>query len=438
MEVPPYFTLYLLYLSAFLLAYIVLDVYLKAEIYTFARKIHGPRAYPIIGSNYVFYLGKRNYLRALLGIFDQYKLPVSLWNGNQYEYWTSNVDEIEEILNNDKMLDKGNGYSKLALCLGESLLVVSDKQWELHRNLLSKCFEPEVLQRCIRVFYDRSCHLADQIAGVREENLTQLILRITANMFFGTAGLGNIIDLLLIQRILLASEHSTEKMHNPFSAQFYYYHFNPHGRIVKHNLVYLKHYANRIVAERKSKIAKQKKMENSSQNDYRSQALLDIIIETGLSIEAATNEMILFAGETSCKSTPAFLSVCVLLSMHPDIQDQVYKEIIQVVGEYDEVTHENLKSLELTERVILESLRICPTMFSLTRYAKQRTRIGQRIIPAGCHIKIFVYDVHHQEEHWPNPRKFDPDRFLPENVAQRKRYSYLAFSGGPRNCLGKV
>nr|CAH7765320.1 unnamed protein product [Callosobruchus chinensis] len=185
MEVPPYFTLYLLYLSAFLLAYIVLDVYLKAEIYTFARKIHGPRAYPIIGSNYVFYLGKRNYLRALLGIFDQYKLPVSLWNGNQYEYWTSNVDEIEEILNNDKMLDKGNGYSKLALCLGESLLVVSDKQWELHRNLLSKCFEPEVLQRCIRVFYDRSCHLADQIAGVREENLTQLILRITANMFFG-------------------------------------------------------------------------------------------------------------------------------------------------------------------------------------------------------------------------------------------------------------
>nr|CAH7765316.1 unnamed protein product [Callosobruchus chinensis] len=63
---------------------------------------------------------------------------------------------------------------------------------------------------------------------------------------------------------------------------------------------------------------------------------------------------------------------------------------------------------------------------------------SQRIIPAGCHIKIFVYDVHHQEEHWPNPRKFDPDRFLPENVAQRKRYSYLAFSGGPRNCLGKV
>nr|CAI5865303.1 unnamed protein product [Callosobruchus analis] len=396
MEETPYFTLYLLYLSAFLLAYIVLDVYLKAEIYTFAKKIHGPKAYPIIGCNYMFYAEKRNYLRSLFYIFEQYKLPVSLWNGNQYEYWTSDADEIGEILNSDKMFNKGNGYAKLALYLGDSLLVVSDKQWELHRNLLSKCFEPDVIKRCVRVFNDGSCDLVDKIAGLRDQNPTQLILRHTANMFFGTAGLGNIIDLLFVQRILKASEHSTEKMHNPFSANFYYYHFNPHGRNVKHNLVFLKNYAKRIVAERKSKIIKLKKMNNGGKDDYRPQALLDIIIETGLSIEAATNEMILFAGETSCKSTPAFLSACVLLSMHPDIQvgflympsdtfsyvlimrrqEQVYKEVIQVVGEHEEVTYENLKSLELTERVILESLRLCPTMFSLTRYAKERTRIG--------------------------------------------------------------
>nr|CAI5865297.1 unnamed protein product [Callosobruchus analis] len=185
MEETPYFTLYLLYLSAFLLAYIVLDVYLKAEIYTFAKKIHGPKAYPIIGCNYMFYAEKRNYLRSLFYIFEQYKLPVSLWNGNQYEYWTSDADEIGEILNSDKMFNKGNGYAKLALYLGDSLLVVSDKQWELHRNLLSKCFEPDVIKRCVRVFNDGSCDLVDKIAGLRDQNPTQLILRHTANMFFG-------------------------------------------------------------------------------------------------------------------------------------------------------------------------------------------------------------------------------------------------------------
>ncbi|CAH2006109.1 unnamed protein product [Acanthoscelides obtectus] len=184
MEETPYFTLYLLYLSAFLLAYIVLDVYLKAEIYTFAKKVHGPKAYPIIGSNYIFHTKERNYLRTLFNTFDQYKLPVSLWNGNQYEYWTSNVEEIEDILNSNKTLDKGNGYSKLALYLGDSLLVVSDKSWESHRKLLSKCFEPDVLEKFISVFYDRSSDLADSIAHV-DQNPTQLILRCTANMFFG-------------------------------------------------------------------------------------------------------------------------------------------------------------------------------------------------------------------------------------------------------------
>ncbi|CAH2006112.1 unnamed protein product [Acanthoscelides obtectus] len=319
MEETPYFTLYLLYLSAFLLAYIVLDVYLKAEIYTFAKKVHGPKAYPIIGSNYIFHTKERNYLRTLFNTFDQYKLPVSLWNGNQYEYWTSNVEEIEDILNSNKTLDKGNGYSKLALYLGDSLLVVSDKSWESHRKLLSKCFEPDVLEKFISVFYDRSSDLADSIAHV-DQNPTQLILRCTANMFFGTAGLGNIIDLLFIQKVLKASQHSTEKMHNPFSANFYYYHFNPEGRIVKHNLTFLKDYANRIVAERKSKLIKLKKLSNANETDYKPQALLDIIIDTGLTIEASTNEMILFAGETSCKSAPAFLSSCVLLSIHKDIQ----------------------------------------------------------------------------------------------------------------------
>ncbi|VEN51015.1 unnamed protein product, partial [Callosobruchus maculatus] len=72
-----------------------------------------------------------------------------------------------------------------------------------------------------------------------------------------------------------------------------------------------------------------------------------------------------------------------------------------------------------------------------TNYVFYADKKSRRIIPAGCHMKIFVYDVHHQEKYWPDPRKFDPDRFLPENVSQRNRYSFLAFSDGPRNCLGK-
>lgn len=48
-----------------------------------------------------------------------------------------------------------------------------------------------------------------------------------------------------------------------------------------------------------------------------------------------------------------------------------------------------------------------------------------------------IFYLHRYEKLWPDPLKFDPDRFLPENVEKRHRNAYMAFSHGPRNCVGK-
>lgn len=58
-------------------------------------------------------------------------------------------------------------------------------------------------------------------------------------------------------------------------------------------------------------------------------------------------------------------------------------------------------------------------------------------MPKGCRIAISIFDLHRDEKLWPDPLKFDPDRFLPEEVAKRHPYAYLPFSGGPRNCIGQ-
>ena len=62
---------------------------------------------------------------------------------------------------------------------------------------------------------------------------------------------------------------------------------------------------------------------------------------------------------------------------------------------------------------------------------------GGHTLPKGSSIVLVIMKVHRNEEHWPDPLKFNPDRFLPEETAKRHPFCYIPFSAGPRNCIGK-
>lgn len=62
--------------------------------------------------------------------------------------------------------------------------------------------------------------------------------------------------------------------------------------------------------------------------------------------------------------------------------------------------------------------------------------IGGYLIPAGSIATVVIGGIHRNKKYYKNPDKFDPDRFLPENMANRHPYSYVPFSAGSRNCIG--
>jgi cytochrome P450 len=73
---------------------------------------------------------------------------------------------------------------------------------------------------------------------------------------------------------------------------------------------------------------------------------------------------------------------------------------------------------------------------SVDRVCNTDCEIGGYKIAKGTLINIGIWAVHHDEEYWPEPEKFDPDRFAPENKDRIVPCSFIPFGQGPRNCIG--
>jgi cytochrome P450 len=63
--------------------------------------------------------------------------------------------------------------------------------------------------------------------------------------------------------------------------------------------------------------------------------------------------------------------------------------------------------------------------------------IGDHVIPARALVVVCQYTMHRHPRYYPDPERFDPDRFTPEAKASRPRFSYFPFGGGPRHCMGE-
>jgi len=94
-------------------------------------------------------------------------------------------------------------------------------------------------------------------------------------------------------------------------------------------------------------------------------------------------------------------------------------------------------NLRYTEQVFAESMRLYPPAWAMGRMSTQPVTLGPYRIPPGAHFFMSQYIVSRTPEHYPDPLRFDPDRFTPEAKAARPRFAYFPFGAGSRQCIGE-
>jgi len=124
-----------------------------------------------------------------------------------------------------------------------------------------------------------------------------------------------------------------------------------------------------------------------------------------------------------------------LLSKHPDIRRKLRAELERVLdGRLPAMA--DVPSLELTGRVLQESMRLYPAAWITARRASEADIIGGYEIPAGSLVFVSPYVTHRHPAYWENPEGFDPDRFANNALARLPRFAYFPFGGGGRQCIG--
>jgi len=145
----------------------------------------------------------------------------------------------------------------------------------------------------------------------------------------------------------------------------------------------------------------------------------------------------ILAGYETTATSLAFTAY--LIAAHSDVQERLIAEIDEVID--DQLKAEDLAEavgkLPYLDMVMKEALRMYPPIpLHFGRYASVEKTIMGKVIPEGSAVMIPTWYIHHDPNTWPDPWKFDPERFSPENRHSIKEMSYLPFGEGPRKCIG--
>ncbi len=124
-----------------------------------------------------------------------------------------------------------------------------------------------------------------------------------------------------------------------------------------------------------------------------------------------------------------------LLSKNPDVEAKLHSELDEILGGRVP-TMSDLGRLPHTEMVLNEAMRLYPPAWALQRTVLNDCEIGGYLVPKGSQVLMSQYVMHRDPRYFPDPERFDPQRWTQAARDARPQFSYFPFGGGLRRCIG--
>lgn len=127
--------------------------------------------------------------------------------------------------------------------------------------------------------------------------------------------------------------------------------------------------------------------------------------------------------------------------MHPQCQERVLEEVSSLWPESGsfEINYSDIQQLSYVSMVIDETMRVMATVPVVGRQLIADTKLSNGVVlPKGIQVLVDIFNMQRREDIWgPEAHLFNPENFLPSNIDSKHTYSYIPFTKGIRNCIGK-
>jgi cytochrome P450 len=344
----------------------------------------------------------------------------------------TNPDYIEQVLKNRDTFIKSRGFRVLKTLLGEGLLTAEGESWFSQRRLAQPMFHQsridnygkimvEYTDRMLQTWHDGDKHDV-------HADMMRLTLEIVMKCIFDAS-----VDTGEAQAIAHALDVAMNWFESKRRQNFLVWEWFPRPENVRYHQAIAK-----MDTAIYGLIASRRQQPDEGGHDLLSMLMSARDEDTGqqmddklLRDEVAT--LMLAGHETTANALSWTL---MLLSQHPDVRQKLAAELQQVLaGRLPSIA--DLGSLQYTNQIIKESMRLYPPVAIFGREAAVDTTIGDYEIPQGTIVTISQWVMHRHPKYFTDPDAFQPERWTAAFEKQLPRGVYIPFGDGPRVCIGK-